>query len=239
MINEYHKVIAVIPAYNEEKSIHEVSTLTQKYVDKIFICDDGSVDGTPEVISNLHFNYFSHSKNLGKGNALRSLFKEAINLKPDIIITIDADGQHDPSEIPKLIEPILLDEADIVVGSRFLSTSKTDISSVRSIGLRFINFLQKIFLKTNIIDSQSGFRAFSKTAFKVILESKENGYGIESEQLIIASKNGIRVQEVPVYIKYNDLYNTSKQYFIFHGTYLVLTILKLFLKNLFTMQKEI
>jgi len=230
-MNSSYKLIAVIPAFNEEASIGDLISFTKKYVDRIIVCNDGSEDMTAKIVSKLGVNIISHKKRKGKGNALRVLFKEAIKFDPDVIITLDADGQHIPSEIPKLINPIILGESDMVVGSRFLNGSETDISFLRNIGLRIINSLQKCFFPSQIYDAQSGFRAFSKIAFSVVLESYENNYGIESEQLIIALKNGIRVSEVPVNIKYCGLQNTSKKNFILHGIELVFMLFKHYMRS--------
>ncbi len=228
MSNITNNIIAVIPAYNEEKSIENVVLLTKNYVNHVIVCDDGSIDATADIVSNLGVILTNHEKRIGKGYALRTLFKEAIKYDPDIIITIDADGQHDPYQIPLLLKPILLGESDMVVGSRFLKDSYTDISFIRNIGLRSLNLFQNILFHTKVTDYQSGFRAFSRKSFITVLNSKEGGYGIESEQLIIALKNGIRLSEIPVNIKYNNLPNTSKRNFVLHGLEIALTLLKLF-----------
>ena len=233
MLNVTNNIIAVIPAYNEETSIENVILLTKKYVNHIIVCNDGSLDETADIVSKLGVMLINHKKRIGKGCALRALFKEAIKYDADIIITIDADGQHDPYQIPRLLKPILFGESDIVVGSRFLEDSYTDISFIRNIGLRSLHLLQSILFHTKVTDFQSGFRAFSKKSFITVLNSKEEGYGIESEQLIMASKYGMRLSEIPVSIKYNNLSNTSKRNFILHGLEIALTLLKLFFKKKF------
>ncbi len=233
MLNGTNNIIAVIPAYNEEESIEYIVTLTKKYVSHVIVCNDGSLDATADIVSKLGAILINHIKRIGKGSALRALFKEAIKYDADVIITIDADGQHDPSQIPRLLKPILLDESDIVVGSRFLKDSYTDISFIRNIGLRTLNLFQSILFRTQVTDFQSGFRAFSKKSFKTVLNSKEKGYGIESEQLILALKYGMRLSEIPVSIKYNNLSNTSKSNFILHGFEIASTLLKLYFINTF------
>jgi len=120
-VNKPYKpfIIACIPAYNEEATIAKVIIQTQKYVDKIIVCDDGSSDLTGLIAERLGAEVIRHERNLGKGAALRSLFKKAKELKAEIIVTLDADFQHDAADIPKLIKPILDGEADVVVGSRY------------------------------------------------------------------------------------------------------------------------
>ena len=227
----YKNIVAVIPALNEEASIGNIILSTQKYVNRVIVCNDGSSDRTGEIVLKFGVDLINNPKRSGKGNALRSLFKEAIKFDPDIIITLDADGQHDTSNIPRLLNPIIFDESDVVIGSRFLKDSVTDISLLRSIGLRIINFLHDFLFRSQVKDTQSGFRAFSKKAFKVVLKSNENGYGIESEQLIIASNEGIKISEVPVNVRYNGLQNTSKMNFIKHGACLVVTLLRFFFRK--------
>jgi len=227
-MNINKNIIAVIPAYNEENSIGNIILSTKKYVNDIIVYDDGSSDKTSEIAIKYGAKLITNKKRKGKGTALKILFKEAIKYKPDIIISIDADGQHDPSDIPELIKPIIYDDLDIIIGSRFLKGSFTDIPSLRNFGLKFINFLHGFLFRLQIKDTQSGFRAFSNKAFKIVLESNENGYGIESEQLIMAKNEGLKISEVPVFIKYNDLYKTSKSNFIRHGLEIVLILLKFF-----------
>jgi len=231
MTHIHENIVAVIPALNEEDSIGDVILSTQKYVNHIIVFNDGSSDRTAEIVSKLGVNLINNPCKQGKGNALRSLFKEAVKYDPDIIISLDADGQHDPYEIPKLIKPIIFNGMDMVIGSRFLKDSITDISLLRSIGLRIINFLHFFLFSSQIEDTQSGFRSFSKRAFNIVLQSKENGYGIESEQLIIALNGGYKLSEVPVNIRYNGLRKTSKMNFIKHGFLIVLLLLKLFVEK--------
>jgi len=113
-------VVACIPAYNEEGSIAGVVVQARKYVDRVVVCDDGSVDLTGAIAEGLGAVVVRHGRNLGKGAALRSAFLRARELGADVVAMLDADGQHDPEEIPGLVEPILKGEADMVVGSRYV-----------------------------------------------------------------------------------------------------------------------
>ncbi|HID17259.1 TPA: glycosyltransferase family 2 protein, partial [Candidatus Bathyarchaeota archaeon] len=112
-------IIACIPAYNEEETIAKVVIQAQKNVDKVIVCDDGSNDLTGVIAEGLGAEVLRHERNLGKGAALRSLFRRAEELGADVTVTLDGDGQHDPADIPRLVEPILRGEADVVVGSRY------------------------------------------------------------------------------------------------------------------------
>ena len=123
------------------------------------MCNDGSTDGTEAILAENGVYYINNGVKQGKGASIRHLFREAMKLDPEIIITMGADYQHDPSDIPKFVEEIRRNRSDIVVGSRFLPGSNTNISMFRLFGLTIINMLQRILLKCNVRDTQSGFRA--------------------------------------------------------------------------------
>ena len=225
--NKKLKIIACIPAYNEEKCIAKVILQTKPYVDEILVCNDGSTDMTEQIAKALGATVINHPKNLGKGAAIRTLFKEALKHNPDIVICLDADGQHDPNEIPKLIQPILNGEAEMVIGSRYLGEIKTEVPFYRKIGLAIINYLTRKTSKQPIKDTQSGFRAFTTNTIKHIQNFESNGYGVESEQLSIATKKGIKIKEVPITIKYKGLEKTSKKQPIAHAGEILSLILRL------------
>ena len=221
------KTVAVIPAYNEENSIAKVILGTRRYVDRVIVCDDGSKDMTSVIAKELGATVVRHDENRGKGEALRTLYKEIAELCPDIIITVDGDGQHDPDQIPMLVKPIEAGESDVVVGSRYIDGGEMDAPLYRRFGLRVINFLYKKVAGLQIRDTQCGFRAYSRKAFEFLMQGDEKGYGIDGEQLVLASKNGIRVMEVPVSVKYNGLGVTSKKSALLHGADLIATLFRL------------
>jgi hypothetical protein len=117
------KVVAAIPCYNTQAHIAEVIAKAKRYVDDVIVIDDGSTDKTVEAARKAGANVISHGKNLGKGAALKTALK---NIEGDILIFIDGDGQHDPGDIPRLLEPILFGKADFVIGSRYLAESKLE-----------------------------------------------------------------------------------------------------------------
>ncbi len=200
-------VIACIPAYNEEKYIAKVIVETKKYVDRIIVCDDGSKDSTGEIAKQLGAIVIRHRENMGYGAALRSLFKKALELKPDIVVTLDADGQHDPREIPRLIEPIINGEADIVIGSRFLG--KTTQSKWRTIGVKTITKTVKItFSIDGLTDAQSGFRAYKASILKELIP-EDNTMAASIEILAKAKDMGLRIKEVPATIIGHEEANTQ------------------------------
>ena len=112
-------IVAAIPAYNEEKTIAKVVVHAMKYVDKVVVVDDGSTDDTATIAEHLGAHLVRHDGNLGYGAAIRSCFSIARDLNSDALVILDADGQHNADDIPKLLAPIQAGEADIVVGSRF------------------------------------------------------------------------------------------------------------------------
>jgi glycosyltransferase involved in cell wall biosynthesis len=223
-------VIAIIPAYNESHNIRNITAETGKYVTMIVVVDDGSHDNTAELAMSKNVKVLRNRRNMGKGTALKKGIIECLKYNPDIIVTLDADGQHDPADIPKLLEPIKKGEADIVIGSR-IERNSSEIPLVRGLGLSFLNFINRSLIKSTITDSQSGFRAYSKSVLSVILGYNSTGYGVETEQLAIAELYGFHIVEVPVTIKYKGLENTSKKNSILHGVNIVLTIFSIIVER--------
>ena len=185
------KISIIIPAYNEAKRIGNVLSKIPDFADEIIVVDDGSKDNTAEVAKKYGANIIRLKENQGKGAAINAGMKEATG---DIIVFIDADGQHNPEEITKLLEAILQDEADFVIGSRLIK-----VQGKRPLIRKISNFLStsliRLKLGINVKDTQSGFRAL-KREFLPEIESKR--YEVETELLIKAVKKGARVKEVPV-----------------------------------------
>ena len=185
------KISIIIPAYNEAKRIGNVLSKIPDFADEIIVVDDGSKDNTAEVAKKYGANIIRLKENQGKGAAMNAGMKEATG---DIIVFIDADGQHNPEEITKLLKPILQDEADFVIGSRLIK-----VQGKRPFIRKISNFLStsliRLKLGINVKDTQSGFRAL-KREFLPEIESKR--YEVETELLIKAVKKGARVKEVPV-----------------------------------------
>jgi len=217
-------IVAGIPAYNEEKTIAKVILLAQKYVDIVIVCDDGSQDMTADIARKLGAVVIAHEKNMGYGLALQSLFKRANALNADILLTLDADGQHDAREISKLVQPIVDNKADVVIGSRFLEGG-TGIPSYRRLGIKFLTKLTNSGGKKRISDAQCGFRAYNKRALENIT-MYEQGMGASAEILLKAEEQGLRVAEVPVQVNYEGL-ETSTHHPLGHGLSVIKTIIKL------------
>ncbi|MEM3407750.1 MAG: glycosyltransferase family 2 protein [Nitrososphaerota archaeon] len=208
-------IIACIPAYNEEKTIAKVIIKTQKYVDKVIVCDDGSKDMTAEIAEKLGAILIKHERNMGYGAALATLFKKAREMKADIMVILDADDQHDPDYIPKLIEPIIKKEANIVIGSRFLEEkSKQEMPKYREIGIKMITKITEKIAEKGISDAQSGYRAYDKKAIEII-QPAEQGMGASTEIILKAIDNNLKIKEIPITIKY-EVTKPSTHNPIFH-----------------------
>lgn len=205
-------IVACIPAYNEEETIGKVLIEAGKYVDRILVCDDGSSDMTAEIAERMGVSVMRHHQNLGKGAALRTLFNSCKPLNPDTVVTLDADWQHDPREIPRLVKPILDGEADIVVGSRFLG--KTNMPGYRALGNKLLNVLTHTAAGMKVSDTQSGFRAYSPRALQEI-ELATDTIAVDSQILIDAAQKGLRLLEVPVTARYEG--ETSTYGPVSHG----------------------
>ena len=218
------KIIAALPAYNEEVAIGSVVLRAKKHVEKVIVVDDGSTDRTKEVAELAGAEVVKHETNMGKGVALKDAFQRARELNADILVCLDADGQHNPDEIPGLVTPIKNGEADVVIGSRFLE-GKNSVPKYRRIGQEVLTFMTNLIAKTKITDSQSGFRAFSKKAIGA-LEFKEVGISIESQMLHSASNLTLSVKEVPISCKY-DVIKGSKLNPFYHGFSVVNAMLRI------------
>jgi len=215
-------IITCIPAYNEEKTIAKLVLLAQKQSDMVVVCDDGSEDLTADIAQRLGATVIRHDKNLGYGAAIQSLFRKARELDANVMVTLDADGQHDPGEISRLTEPILDDKADIVIGSRFLG-GPNDAPAYRRFGIKLITKLTNRSRKFS--DALCGFRAYNKKAIKS-LNMSENGMGVSTEILLETKERGLRVAEVPVRVRYKGL-DTSTHNWLNHGASVIISIVKI------------
>lgn len=200
----------IIPAYNEEKTIANVINETKKF-GKVVVVDDGSKDLTKILAKNAGAEVLSHIVNRGQGAALKTGTEYALASDADIIIHFDADGQHSANDIEKIITPILLNQSDIVLGSRFLEDKidpKNKIPFSRFLLLKTAIVFTRVISGIKITDTHNGFRALSKTAAEKI-KITQDGMAHASEILDEIIKNNLKYKEIPVQIKYTD-YSKSK-----------------------------
>ena len=217
------KIVVGIPAYNEEKNIGKIIVKLDKIVDEIIICDDGSRDLTNKISKKMGAIVVSHEKNLGYGAAIRSIFLKAIEIDADILVTFDADGQHRVEDIQKVIEPIVNNQSDLVIGSRFLSDNGKNVPKYRKVGIKTITSVTNSAMESKVSDSQSGFRGYSKKALREINPS-EYGMGVSTEILIKANKKGLKISEVPIIVLYEG--ETSTHNPASHGISVLLNTMK-------------
>lgn len=211
-----------LPAFNEEKNIGSIIIKLKEITKNIIVCDDGSTDLTSKIASELGAITIVHHKNMGYGSAIASLFSKAREIGADVLVTFDADGQHRIEDIKTVLEPVIKDEADIVIGSRFMGDEST-VPRYRKIGIKTITGLTNVTTGSKITDAQSGFRAYNRKALENIIPS-EQGMGVSTEILIKSAKNKFRIAEVPITIKYDG--ETSTHNAISHGSSVIISTLK-------------
>tara|TARA_Y100000310_G_scaffold109992_1_gene108479 strand:- start:389 stop:1273 length:885 start_codon:yes stop_codon:yes gene_type:complete len=216
------KITIGIPAYNEEKNIAKIIVHLKKMADQIIVCDDGSTDSTSTIAKSLGAIVINHPKNLGYGSAIKSIFLRAREINADMLVTIDADGQHKIEDVQSVIKPIVDGHADISIGSRFLKEGD-GVPNYRKLGIKVITKVTNSSLSDKITDAQSGFRAYNKKVLQSLTPS-DSGMGISTEILIKSSNLGLKIAEVPTEIQYEG--ETSSQNPVSHGTGVLMSTLK-------------
>jgi glycosyltransferase involved in cell wall biosynthesis len=195
-------VAIVMSALDESDSIVEVLDDLPATVHDLdvlpLVVDDGSTDDTAELASRAGAMVVRHPSNLGQGEGLRTGFAAARAVGADVVVTMDADGQHDPAQLPALVGPVVSDEADYVQGSRFLGRYD-DAGGVRDLGIRFFTGLINLLARTRITDCTNGFRAIRMSGLDR-MHLVEDRFSA-SEILIEAAAAGLRMREVPVHVR--------------------------------------
>jgi glycosyltransferase involved in cell wall biosynthesis len=190
--------LAIIPAFNEEKTIASIIQKTKRHVDQIVVIDDHSSDDTGKIARSYGATVIQHSKNKGVGAAMKTGIMYAKKLKPDIVLTIDADGQHRPEDIPSLMGPIIGGRADFVLGSRFLAKEPTDMLLQKKMGNKFLSLIVSLLAGVRLTDTQTGFRAFNRKALLSLNLISDFTY--TQEMILVLCHNRFRCVEVPVRI---------------------------------------
>jgi glycosyltransferase involved in cell wall biosynthesis len=219
------KVVAGVPAFNEEGTIAKVVTRARRHSDAVVVVDDGSTDDTALIAKALGAEVVSHMVRMGYGAAIKSCFEAARTMGADVLVTLDADGQHDPDEMPALLAPIRDNLADIVIGSRF---SKAQISAetprYRAAGVKMLTSLTDRTSNARLTDAQCGFRAYNRSAIER-LSLTEQGMGVSAEILMKSFEENLRVLEVPVSLRYGKL-KTSTHNPLYHFLDVIASIIK-------------
>jgi len=245
------KVVVVIPAYNEDRFIGSLVLKTKSYVRDVIVVDDGSTDETTFVAALAGAIVVNHDSNSGKGVALNTGLNKAQDLNPDAVVVLDADGQHNPAEIPLVAKTVLsckncnescgwyknyfgpdkdyhalaasdIERADLVIGSRYLN-HKSEVPNHRVLGHSVFNWITRFTSGVNSTDSQSGFRAFSPRALEM-LSFSSNGFSVESEMQILANELGLKISEAPITVEYHE---KPKRNVIKHGLLVIGGLIRL------------
>jgi len=217
------KVIAAIPAYNEEQFIGEVVSKARRHVDEVIVIDDGSTDNTSKVARTAGAKVIRHKANQGAGKATKTAFEEAKKRHADVLVTLDGDGQHNPDEIPQLLAPILNKEADLVIGSRFLQSNLYQMPKYRKFGIDVITFLYNLGSKVRVSDSQCCFRAQNRRVIEAI-NITDVGFGFSVQVLIQARRRGFIIKEVPASCIYHSQSSTLNP--VTHGLAVAFDVIK-------------
>jgi glycosyltransferase involved in cell wall biosynthesis len=202
------KLVVLIPAYNEEKNISDlILRIPRKIsgIDKVdvLVINDGSRDKTVEFALNGGAdNIISHKNNLGVGASFMTGIRNAISMNADIVVTLDADAQFDPKQIPELVIPIIDKQTDVVIGSRFYDSNPKDIPKIKLFGNKIFTKIVSFALDQKFTDTQTGFRAYSKDALLMI--SVVNDFTYTQEVLIDLKFKGVKIIEIPVEVNYDS-----------------------------------
>lgn len=203
------RILAIIPCYNEEATIGSIVLKTKRYVDTVVIIDDGSTDDTVKIAQDAGAVVISHNNNYGKSASIKTGFNYALENNYDYIVTLDGDSQHNPDEIPLLLENIMNGNHDISIGYRY--GNKTEMPMWRKIGKRVLDYATSAGGGGLITDSQCGFRAFSKKAIETIAPKlNSSDFAVESEQLIRAHEMNLKVANTYISCKYENLDSSTK-----------------------------
>jgi glycosyltransferase involved in cell wall biosynthesis len=196
-----NKVLVAIPAFNEGTTIGSVVLKARQFASEVIVVDDGSADDTAETAALAGAHVIQHARNLGKGLAIRTAWLYAREHAPEAFVLLDGDHQHDPNDIPRLVETVLSGKSDVVIGVRWGKTS--GMPMYRRVGKRALDYATARAAKNGLLtDSQSGYRAFSRHALES-LEPTENGLSIESQLLLEAQERNLRIEEVRIDIRYD------------------------------------
>ena len=213
---EINNIWAVIPAYNEEGSIISIVKKTKKYVNNVAVVDDGSKDKTKVSAEKAGAIVLRHIVNLGKGAALKTGCDLAVKKGAKFIIALDADAQHDPDDIPRFVEK--LKKYDVVFSYRKASSK---MPLVLRFGNFFISIVANVLYGINLTDTQCGFRAFSREAYKKIRWNASD-YSMESEMISRAGKQRLKYVQIPIQSIYSDKYKGTT---VIDGIKIVLNML--------------
>jgi glycosyltransferase involved in cell wall biosynthesis len=218
--------LAAIPCFNEAKTIGSVVLKAKQYVDEVVVIDDGSTDDTVKVAQIAGATILRHGGNKGYGAAIQSCFQYARDHDVDVMTILDGDGQHDPDQIQSVMKPVITDNVDISIGSRFLDDNNMKVPRYRRFGIGILTGLTNVGSKEEghrVTDGQSGFRAYSRRAIEM-LDPKDRDMGVSAEILMQGRKRNLLFTETPISVDYDGDGSTKRP--VRHGLGVILSILK-------------
>jgi len=205
------KILVFIPAFNEENNIEEVLKTTMEVTEHypnvdFLVVDDGSIDGTAKITRSCGVNLISHQRNMGEEAAIQTAFEYAIKNNYDYTVKLDADGEHDPKDIPKILKPLLNGKADVVIGSRYLGTFRilSRESNLFKLARCITSFLISMLIRRWLTDPTSGFKGRNRKAFMLSRFLYTNTSFLHTDltndiqEILFFLKNGLKIIEVPV-----------------------------------------
>jgi glycosyltransferase involved in cell wall biosynthesis len=205
------KICAVIPCLNESERIGKVISEIIRTVPSIVCVDDCSSDNTAEIAEAHGATVLRHCVNLGQGAALATGFDFVLkNTDSDVIVTIDGDGQHDPQDIPAMVNHLRSANYDVVFGSRFSENQPNNIPLMKRVGLKFATALTNLSTGVKLSDTHNGFRAISRESLRLITPT-QRGMAHATEMIQLTGKNGLRYSEFPVHVRYGVRNNGGGQ----------------------------
>lgn len=217
--NDFYTFYTIIPAHNEERNIGSVIERTKKFVGnkRIVVIDDGSRDNTFAEAKRHEITVLRHPINLGKGAALRTGCQYGYSKGAEAFVFMDSDGQHDPEDLPRLIEA--LKGSDIVFTYRNIRSQHMPL--IKKFGNWFIDAVMRLLFHINVMDTQCGYKAITRSAYEK-LNLMSNDYSIESEIVAKAGKYGLRFTQLPIKTYYSDRYKGTT---VFDGINIVMKML--------------
>lgn len=220
------RTLVAIPCFNEAKTIGSVVLKAKQYADEVVVVDDGSSDDTAKIARIAGATVLRHQGNKGYGAAIQSCFAYARDHDVDVLTILDGDGQHDADEIQTVMKPVLADNVDISIGSRFVDGNGHNVPGYRRFGIGVLTGLTNAGSKEDsyrLTDGQSGFRAYSRRAIG-LLDPKDRDMGVSAEILLQGRKQNLLFKETPITVDYTNACSTKKP--VKHGLGVILSILK-------------
>ena len=226
------RCLVAIPAYNERHAVTTVVAQAKAYADSVLVIDDGSEDDTAARAQDAGAEVVQHEYNKGYGGALKTAFREANRRETDHLVVLDGDGQHDPADVPRLVDHQRTENAEIVIGSRFVGGVENTIPLYRRFGLWLINFMTNLSMGNvrsamRVRDTQCGFRAYNRRAIRSLAADDTIGdhMGASTDVLYHARRQRFRIDEIGTSVDY-DVENASSHNPFSHGLVLISNILR-------------